>query len=97
MWARESPYTPNLAYANLASGIREGLNRGLASLAIPIFTMGRDARGAAMADEAIGKVLLDFDSLKGADSFSVEEIRFLSWDGRSVERLRQHLAEILPR
>ena len=95
MWSEESPYTMNLGFSCYASALREAFCLGLTSLALPIFTMGRGQRGAIMTDEAIVRLLTEFDGLRTADTFPVERMLFVSINSEQVERLRLFLRKEL--
>lgn len=91
LWQDENPYTPNLIYSVYINSIRQALNKDLLSLSLPIIKVPKILLG-----EKIVQVLKDLNNLRVSETFSVEEIEFVSNNEGDIEFLRDVFKENLP-
>lgn len=77
-WSAENDFRAELIYQCHASALRSALNENMKSLAFPLFGTGSQTMRLPTLAAGIACVLNDFDALKGAESFSLEELYFVS-------------------
>ena len=91
MWSKDNPYTRNHVYSVLINSIRQVLNNGIDSMALPILNVS-----TALFHSEVAQVLQDLDGLRGSDSFSLQRIVFMSTKQSDVELLAGFLGQHFP-
>ncbi len=86
IWDTDNPYTPNLIYRVLINALRQAFAQHLRSVAFPILRVP-----LPLFADGIRRVLHDLDALPTSDTFSVEEIAFVSADPGHVAFLAHQL------
>jgi hypothetical protein len=86
LWDSDNPYTPNLIYRVLINALRQAFAQHLRAVAFPILRVP-----LPMFADGIQRVLHDLDALPTSDTFSVEELAFVSTDPGHVTFLAHQL------
>lgn len=91
LWQNENPYTPSLIYSVYINSLREAFKANLLSLSLPILKVPKNMLG-----EKIIQVLTDLNDLRTSETFSVEEIEFVSNNDGDIEFLEDVIDDLLP-
>lgn len=86
LWDTDNPYTPNLIYRVLINALRQAFAQHLRAVAFPTLRVP-----LPMLADGIRRVLHDLDALPTSDTFSVEEIAFVSTGPGQVAFLAHQL------
>jgi len=87
-WSHASEYSVEHMELGFTNVIRQGLGKGLTTLACPVFAT--EGRHGALAT-AVARVLEDFDELVNSSTFSLERITFVCSNKGKLETFREHL------
>ena len=90
-WAADNEFTRALIYRSLTSILRKSFENNCFSLAVPFFGSGSGSMSFQLFLCTVAEVLEQLNNLKCSDSFSLEEIFFVSTNSDRVEQLRKKL------
>lgn len=86
-WDISNDYTPNLIYRAHINSLREAFNHKVKTIALPVMAAG----GLEILSSGIVKVLYDLDELRNSDTFSIEELYFVSNKQSHVDCLEGYI------
>lgn len=86
LWDSDNLYTSNLIYRVLINALRQAFAQHIRSVAFPILRVP-----LPLFADGIRRVLHDLDALPTSDTFSVEELAFVSTDPGDVAFLAHQL------
>ncbi len=94
-WDRDNDFTVRLIYTSFVNTLREAFAHDCRSIAFPLFGTGSGSMCFNDFQESISKALQELNRLKGAHTFSVEEIVFFSTNKERIEPFSATLDRIL--
>lgn len=86
LWDSDNSYTPNLIYRVLINALRQAFAQDMRAVAFPILRVP-----LPLFADGIRRVLHDLDALPTSDTFSVEDLAFVSTDPGHVAFLAHQL------
>ncbi len=93
-WSADNEFSNRLIYQCLASVLRTAFNNGCRSLAVPLYGSGSGSMDFKRFQETVCRVLVELNTLRNSDTFSVEELVFVSTDQMWIEQLESSLAKL---